>query len=237
MSVEADLYNNWAIFKSLDVDSQEDYYKNLLYSIITESTEMIGSDITFEENKQLFDTGLVTAGKKFVNYQMSIDLKNAYVKALDYSKKGYPLNADILNDLSVVSLRSTFTGAFDLGKYCRCPQKLSDYCEKLNIRCQDFASMQPVDQYYTTFDALLELEKIRPWQAGNHRMGRLVMNYLQYQFKIFPTRILMKDKELYQSALKTAIENNDISIFRTTMLEIHIRSIKKEVAEYMKVMA
>ena len=50
-------------YKQLGIDSQIDYEKFYLYSIITHSTAIEGSTVTEIENQLLFDEGITAKGR------------------------------------------------------------------------------------------------------------------------------------------------------------------------------
>ncbi|MBR6861139.1 MAG: hypothetical protein IKM73_07450, partial [Acidaminococcaceae bacterium] len=69
-------------YKQLGIDSQIDYEKFYLYSIITHSTAIEGSTVTEIENQLLFDQGITAKGKTIVEQMMNLDLKRAYEESI-----------------------------------------------------------------------------------------------------------------------------------------------------------
>ena len=63
-------------------------------------------------------------------------------------------------------------------------------------------------------------------------MSRLVMNYLQYELGLVPSKIVKEDKAEYIQALIDAREQESVEPFREFMFEEHIRNIRKEIEEY-----
>ena len=61
-------------YKKLGIDSQIDYEKFYLYSIITHSTAIEGSTVTEIENQLLFDEGISAKGKSISEQMMNLDL-------------------------------------------------------------------------------------------------------------------------------------------------------------------
>ena len=61
-------------YKKLGIDSQIDYEKFYLYSIITHSTAIEGSTVTEIENQLLFDEGISAKGKTIVEQMINLDL-------------------------------------------------------------------------------------------------------------------------------------------------------------------
>jgi len=53
------------------------------------------------------------------------------------------------------------------------------------------------EQYELSFNAHLNLVTIHPWVDGNGRTVRLLMNYIQFCYHLFPTKIFKEDREEY----------------------------------------
>ena len=62
-------------YKQLGIDSQIDYEKFYLYSIITHSTAIEGSTVTEVENQMLFDQGITAKGKTLVEQMMNLPMR------------------------------------------------------------------------------------------------------------------------------------------------------------------
>ena len=62
-------------------------------------------------------------------------------------------------------------------------------------------------QYELSFNAHLNLVTIHPWVDGNGRTARLLMNYIQFCYNLFPTKIFKEDREEYISALRLSQED------------------------------
>ena len=48
------------------------------------------------------------------------------------------------------------------------------------------------EQYELSFNAHLNLVTIHPWVDGNGRTARLLMNYIQFCYHLFPTKIFKR---------------------------------------------
>jgi Fic family protein len=81
------------------------------------------------------------------------------------------------------------------------------------------------------------LVAIHPWVDGNGRMSRLLMNYLQVEFGLIPTKILKEDKTAYIQALIDSREEESLRPFQIFMLKEHIQNLKKEIAQFKDSMA
>lgn len=246
-----------AEYRELGIDQQIDYEKFYLYSIITHSTAIEGSTITELENQIMFDQGVSIKGKSIEEQNMNLDLKAAYEKAIILAKNHVPISTEILIGLSALVMKNTgkeyktVLGDFSSangelrllnvtagigGKsymnYNKVPGKLAEFCNNLNDARQNYKAKGISDLYEISFDAHYNLVTIHPWADGNGRMARLIMNLLQFEFGLIPTKILKEDKEEYIKALVATRENNDLSIFRQFMNSAMINNLTNDIAFY-----
>ena len=73
---------------------------------------------------------------------------------------------------------------------------------------------------------------IHPWADGNGRTSRLLMNLLQMEFDVLPTKVLKEDKAEYIQALVDTREKENIDIFVDCMTELHCRHLKSDIDKY-----
>ena len=245
-------------YRDLGIDSQIDYDKFYLYSLITHSTAIEGSTITELENQIMFDHGVSLKGKSIEEQSMNLDLKVAYEKAIELAKLHKPITIDMLISLSALVMKNTgkeyntALGNFSSARgelrllnvtagvggrsymnYSKVPAKLAEFCERLNSERAKVSTMSVDELYQLTFDAHYNLVTIHPWADGNGRMARLVMNMLQFEFGLIPTKILKEDKEEYIKALVATREDDDFDIFRGFMTNMMERNLQNEIATYL----
>ena len=212
-------------FQKLGISESVDYDKYYLYSLITHSTAIEGSTLTEVETQMLFDEGLTANGKPLVYHLMNEDLKNAYELAKDEAKRKISVTAEFLQRLNAALMRTTGTtynvmgGSFDSSKgdfrlcgvtagiggwsymnYLKVPVKVEEFCNVLQQRQNAVETLR--EQYELSFNAHLNLVTIHPWVDGNGRTARLLMNYIQFCYNLFPTKIFKEDREEYISALR-----------------------------------
>ena len=206
-----------------------DYEKYYLYSLITHSTAIEGSTLTEAEAQMLFDEGLTAKGKPLVYHLMNEDLKKAYELAKEEAKCKKPINSAFLQKLNSTLMRTTGSiynvmgGSFDSSKgefrlcdvttgiggrsymsYQKVPAKIDEFCTLLQEKQKTVGTFQ--EQYELSFNAHLNLVTIHPWVDGNGRTARLLMNYIQFCYNLFPTKIFKEDREEYISALRQSQE-------------------------------
>ena len=244
-------------YKQLGIDSQIDYEKFYLYSIITHSTAIEGSTVTEIENQLLFDEGISAKGKTIVEQLMNLDLKLAYEESIKLAKAHTDFSIDMLKGLSRLVMRrtgyayKTALGEFssadgDLrlvnvtagagGKsymsYQKVPAKLEEFCNWLNAEREKKMTM--AERYNLSFEAHYRLVTIHPWADGNGRMARLVMNHIQFEFGLVPAKVLKEDKGEYINALIATRENNDISIFQEFIAGEMVKTLSGDIQSYLQ---
>ena len=246
-------------YRELGIDNQIDYDKFYLYSLITHSTAIEGSTITELENQIMFDHGVSLKGKSIEEQSMNLDLKAAYEKAIELAKQHKPITIDMLISLSALVMKNTgkeyntALGNFSSARgelrllnvtagiggrsymnYSKVPAKLAEFCDQLNAERVKSATMTVDELYQMSFDAHYNLVTIHPWADGNGRMARLVMNMLQFEFGLIPTKILKEDKEEYIKALVATREDDNLDIFRGFMTSMMEQNLQNEIATYLE---
>ena len=244
-------------YKGLGIDSQIDYEKFYLYSIITHSTAIEGSTVTELENQMLFDEGISAKGKTIVEQMMNLDLKRAYEESIRLAKEKTPITVEVLKAFSKLVMQNTGStyktalGEFssangDLrlvnvtagigGKsyisYQKVPAKLQEFCDWLNAQREK--KMSVAERYNLSFEAHYRLVTIHPWADGNGRIARLIMNHIQFEFSLVPAKVLKEDKGDYINALIATRESDDITFFQDFMAEEMIKTITTDINNYLK---
>ena len=210
-------------YHRLGIAEQIDYQKFYLYSLITHSTAIEGSTVTEIENQLLFDEGISAKGRSIQEQMMNLDLKNAYEHSMQLARQHTDFSIEMLKGLSALVMKNTgseyhtMQGTFDSSKgdlrllgvtagvggssymnFQKVPAKLEEFCKQLNERRKALLQSDDViEKYLLSFDAHFQLVTIHPWVDGNGRMSRLVMNHLQFEFGLIPSKIVKEDKAEY----------------------------------------
>lgn len=242
----------------LGFQKQIDYNKYYLYSIVTHSTAIEGSTMTEVDNQLLFDEGLTAKGKNIIEQNMNLDLKAAYERSMELAEGHTPFAIGILKHLASLVMRRTggevngLAGSFDSSRgdlrlvnvtagaggktymnFQKVPYKLEDFCREVNERRKELLEDPDIyEQYKLSFIAHLKLVTIHPWVDGNGRMSRLIMNHLQHEFGLVPSKVLKENKGDYIEALKKSQEEESEVPFLEFMFEEHARNLQKENENY-----
>jgi Fic family protein len=243
-------------YKQLGIDSQIDYEKFYLYSIITHSTAIEGSTVTEIENQLLFDEGITAKGKTLMEQMMNLDLKRAYEESIRLAKSHTDITVDILKSLSHLVMQNTGStyktslgdfssangdlrmvnvtagvGGRSYMSYQKVPSMLQEFCDWLNA--QRKRPMSQSERYDVSFEAHYRLVTIHPWVDGNGRMARLIMNYIQFEFGLIPAKVLKEDKGDYINALIATREADDTAVFLEFMTGEMIKTLSADIEAFL----
>ncbi|GHV58509.1 hypothetical protein FACS1894182_11120 [Bacteroidia bacterium] len=249
---KADLLNEE--YNSLNLNkSVIDYEKYKLYSIVTSSTQLEGSTLNELDTKLLLDDGITAKGKPLEHHLMVKDNYEAMKFAMKSGDEKKLLSPEFLKNLNSLNMAETGAivnnalGTMDgkkgdfrlvnaysdaLGYYLDAP-KIPDaillFCAEFN---KQMTSQNAIDILRSSFDAHANLVLIHPWQDGNKRTSRLVMNFMQRRADLPLTKVHKGDSKEYLLALKKAKETGNLSQFRNFMAKQHIKTIQNEIASY-----
>ena len=246
-------------YKALGIIDQIDFDKFYLYSIITHSTAIEGSTVTEVEAQLLFDEGITSSKRTMLEQQMNLDLKVAYDYGREWIKQHDPITVDWLVLLASKVMARTGSeyhsigGDFSAAKgelrklnvtagmggksylaYQKVPARLAAFCEELNRRRKAIDPTDVAAVYDLSFWAHFELVTIHPWADGNGRTCRLLMNLLQWEFDVLPTKVLKEDKAEYIQALIYTRESEDLNVFLNCMARLHCQHLQTDIDQFMK---
>ncbi|MDY3251984.1 MAG: Fic family protein [Prevotella sp.] len=245
--------------KELGISEQIDYDKFYLYSIITHSTAIEGSTVTEVEAQLLFDEGITSSKRTMVEQMMNLDLKVAYEYGMQWIRKHDPITVEWLVTLASKVMARTGSeyhspgGDFDASKgelrklnvtagiggksymsYLKVPMKLQAFCEELNRKRSEIDPSDIAAVYELSFWSHFELVTIHPWADGNGRTCRLLMNLLQMEYGVLPTKVLKEDKAEYIQALIDTREEEDMEVFMNCMSRLHCQHLRYDIDQYLK---
>lgn len=245
--------------KELGISDQIDYEKFYLYSIITHSTAIEGSTVTEVEAQLLFDEGITAKGKPLIEQLMNLDLKVAYDYGRTWIKRHEDITVESLVTLVARVMARTggeynsLGGSFDASKgelrklnvtagaggrsymnWKKVPVKLKAFCDELNKRRKAVDKCDKAAVYELSFWAHYELVTIHPWADGNGRTSRLLMNLLQMEYDVLPTKVFKEDKAEYIQALIDTREAEDTNIFINCMAKLHCEHLQQDIDQFLR---
>lgn len=242
-------------FQRLGISQSVDYEKYYLYSLITHSTALEGSTLTETDIQLLFDEGVTAKGKPLVYHLMNEDLKKAYELAKEEAQHTVPITPAFLQKLNAVLMRTTGSvhsvmgGSFDSSKgeyrlcgvtagvgersymnYQKVSLKVEELCSILQEKQKTAGTFR--EQHEFSFNAHLNLVTIHPWVDGNGRTARLLMNYIQFFYNLFPIKIFKEDRADYILSLQQSQDEETNLPFLDFMATQLMKSLFLEVEKY-----
>ena len=242
-------------YNSFNLNDTIDYEKYKLYSIVANSTQLEGSTLTELDTQILLDDGITAKGKPLEHHLMVKDNYEAMKFAMQAGDNKVLLSSDFLKKLNSLNMASTgevvntalgivdgrqgqfrLISAFSvaLGYYMspdKIPEAVNAFCDEYN---NQILSENKIDVLRSSFDAHVHLILIHPWQDGNKRTSRLLMNFIQQQAGLPLTKVHAEDSSEYLAALKEVKNTDNLDAFRTFMLKQHIKTLQAEIVEYKK---
>ena len=126
------------------------------------------------------------------------------------------------------------TGGKSYMAYQKVPARLAAFCEELNQRRKAIDPTDVAAVYDLSFWAHFELVTIHPWADGNGRTCRLLMNLLQWEFDVLPTKVLKEDKAEYIQALIDTRESEYLNVFLDCMARHHCQHLQADIDQFIK---
>lgn len=144
------------------------------------------------------------------------------------------------------SVHNTIGGSFDSSKgefrlcgvtagvggrsymsYQKVPAKVEELCSILQERQKLMNTLR--EQYELSFNAHLNLVTIHPWVDGNGRAARLLMNYIQFCYRLFPAKIFKEDRADYILSLQQSQDEETSQPFLNFMATQLKKSLSLEI--------
>ena len=117
--------------------------------------------------------------------------------------------------------------------WMKVPMKLKEFCDELNKRRKTIDTTDELSIYELSFWAHYHLVTIHPWADGNGRTSRLLMNLLQMEYGVLPSKVSKEDKAEYIQALIDTREAEDTDIFINCMAKLHCEHLQQNIDQFL----
>ncbi|MCR5890950.1 Fic family protein [Hymenobacter sp. J193] len=215
------------------------------------STMIEGSRVTVQSAFDFLvgDEAKVDKSLPWDGYDMLADHAQALDLALRLANEQRLPTPDLLQELAGAVMRTTglqthsilgstdaSRGDFRLDKVSimgassfpnaqKVPDLVGQLTRQLSARMLKASTLQ--EQLHIAFDAHQQLVSIHPFNDGNGRTSRLLMNYVQRYYGQPLTVVFREDKADYFAALEISRQTENLTVFREFMLEQHGKSLKQ----------
>lgn len=195
------------------------------------STAIEGNTLTLIQTKTVLEDNISIGGK---NLREIYEVVN-HNKAFDYVKRcilqGTPLTESVTKDIHAILMENIFTG----GVYRNCEVRITGAKHKplaptdMYVCVKSFFSnlcehndMNPIELAAYTH---AEFVKIHPFEDGNGRTSRLIMNYQLMINDFLPVSIVKESRLSYFEALEEYAVNGNLTPFADMIAELEAQQL------------
>lgn len=192
------------------------FYEHFLYRFCWSSNSLEGNTLTLDETVAVVDFDEVSAGHTFREYQ---EAKSLYKAIREMRPDGLELSETWIKKVNGmicgtdggyrqedVFIGSTLKAVYYPPKHGDVPGLMQDYMEGLRA----FDGKAFIDIVTETVNRHICFERIHPFQEGNGRTGRIVMNQMLLNHGVLPAAIEHTSK--YRQAFRVFDRQNDTSL-------------------------
>ncbi len=196
--------------KQLNQDSKKDYFERFLCRFISNSNSLEGSTLTFKDTYDYLFNDILPKGKSKKELYMVDNLFKAW-EYVEKNHKKFPKESDLfeLHRLVNKNIEEDKT----LGEYKKVQNYMGDKYtssflfvnEKMNKLFKWFKkAFREINDFEVAFQSHAQFELIHPFQDGNGRVGRLLLNWLLMYKGYAPLSIQFKKRQDYLISLQNA---------------------------------
>lgn len=222
-----------------------DEYLRLIHAF--HSAVIDGCSLNLIEMEVLLDKGITAGGKPLTDHLMVLDQAQAFNEALAMAHQREPLNRAALQHLAASTMQRTgetirtLTTSMDTSQgdwrtveiipadriaidARKLPAALDTLLKEINSGLEGVKTIRQV--YDLSFRAHYQLLLLQPFGAGNGRVARLVMNYVQHYHALPLSLVQMTDRQAYfASVAQSRRQQTDqpLSAFLHTQLTHFLR--------------
>ncbi|WP_395675537.1 Fic family protein [Inquilinus sp.] len=201
------------------------------------SNAIEGNTLTRAETEIIIEKGLAVGGKPFRDYQEAVDLHQAHVWMLELASSAEPIDNEVVLEIHRKAVAGTRTDGGVLSVHMRMVQGMSRIFprpDKLPRLMAEFGewlvAREPTPEI--AIEAHARLVEIHPFNDGNGRTGRLLMNALLVRGGYPPVVIQPETKGDYIHALNERhfSPTSGPLLYQTFMLARVLEALEFEVA-------
>ncbi|MCM1283820.1 MAG: Fic family protein [Muribaculaceae bacterium] len=166
------------------------------------STAIEGNTLSLIETRVLLEDGISIGGKNLREIYEAVNHRKAYCYVKDCIRKGLPLDEKIVKDIHAILMENILTGGVyrDVQVYISGAQHMPPPPGMMYQQVKNFyADLQwkgkELNQMELAAWTHAEFVRIHPFQDGNGRTSRLIMNY-QLMSEGFPAISVAKEDRL-----------------------------------------
>ena len=216
------------IFAKLSAFEKNDWEENFLVEFTHDSTAIEGNTLTLIETKMILTDRMVPAETSLRELDEVRDHADAWQFVKERARQGVLLSENLIKDIHerVVPAKGIGGVYRSIPVYIRGAQHIPPHPHNVWNAMKNFIYRMEHDEFSDGIEKAAwihaEFVKIHPFQDGNGRTARLMMNHHLLQNGFPPTSIKRKNRQEYFASLEEYAVHDVISPFvsllRTNML-------------------
>ena len=212
-----------SVFPKLSEFEKTDWQENFLVEFTHDATSIEGNTLTLIETKMILADAIVPAETTLRELDEVRGHAYAWQFVKDCVKGNVPLSENIIKDIHERVIPARGAGGIyrDVPVYIRGAQHVPPNPRKVWDAMKNFAYRMEHDTFASPIEKAAwlhaEFVKIHPFQDGNGRTARLMMNYHLLANDFPPTSIKLKNREEYFSALEEYAMQDSLTAFSSLL--------------------
>lgn len=199
------------------------FTKDMQIRLSWNSNAIEGNTLSLEETMNVIEYDEVKSGHTYTEYQEAKNLYNAIVRQMDFDKLKQidmtwikACNAIIMDTQGEFRQKSVFVGTlaevtYYPPEYTKIPKLMDAYIAQVNSD-----SVESKGDIGTILQIIakrhIEFERIHPYQDGNGRTGRMIMNQQLLNTGMLPA--IIKDHSKYRQAFRRYDRNGSVELMQ-----------------------
>ena len=196
----------------------------IVFEIVQASAALEGCTLTQSECERLLSKGVSSEGKTISEQLLCLNLRAAYDKCFQMAASREYWSPYRLKSIAALALRDAGVPAGVVSD----ERVLQKVCDIANEKRLHLSSDEAPEQYRASFEIHYLISQHKPWQTGNDFIGRLLMNYLQYECRLEPTIIRPSRRAEYLRILEISKTEEIGEVFVSYMSEHCCDKAEKE---------
>ncbi len=196
------------------------------------STAIEGNTLTLIETKTILEDSISVGGKNIREIYEVINHNKAFSYVKECVEEQKPLSEGITKDIHAILMENIFTG----GIYRNCevritgarhrpptPSEMYRQIKDFFANLTNHLDLNPIELAAYTH---AEFVKIHPFEDGNGRTSRLIMNYQLMINGFLPISIMKENRLVYFEALETYAVDSKFKPFADMIAELEAQQLK-----------
>ena len=214
-----------ALLPQLSEFERADHEENFMVEFTHDSTAIEGNTLTLIQTKMILTDRITPAEISLKELDEVRSHASAWEFVKECVKKGMPISENIIRDIHehVVPVRGVSGMYRNIPVYIRGARHVPPNPMKVRAEMENYAYHMDNRAFPDVIEKAAwlhaELVRIHPFQDGNGRTARLVMNYHLMANGYPPTTIKVNNRERYFAALEEYSLHREIRPFKTLLYQ------------------